>query len=915
MLQIRWILLLLILASWSNSWSEVTLDGSLGRSGALSGPNFQITENLGRRAGSNLFHSFGSFNLNRVESATFSGTPGIQNVISRVTGGSPSSIDGALRSTIPNANLYFLNPAGVIFGANASLDVQGSFHVSTADYLGLADGTQFSALSPDVNQVLTTAAPEAFGFLGDNPSAITLAQTELKVPSGESLSVIGGEINLENTDLIAPAGRIDLASANSKGEVMRQDNDLRLEGFEQLGKIELTERSRVNASGEGGGAIFIRGGELTLNESVVRSDTIGSGVGKAIDITLPQGTLELRNGGKITSNTINNGKGSDLLVEAQNITFNSDESQSITGLLSGSMSSGDGGNIEVKSESVEIVKGSTISSLAAGDGKGGDVLLQADSVLLSGKGLDNFPASLTTVTQKQSSGNAGNLTIQSSSLVLNAGAFLATVTLGAGAGGIVMVETRKMHMDSQSEINATGSSVGDSRAVIIKADSLEILNGALINTSLEGEASGESASLLINAEQLYISGDQTGIKSTASKNTTGITKDITIKTGSLELRDGALISANTKGTSNAANISIEAEEILVIGGRGLSILSAITATTFGSGAGGNLRVTANNILLSGFGGFFSGAVEGSGDAGKIDIKADNLLMRNGSLINTSTGGTGKGGDIDIQSKHIQLSGDDIHRLTGITSVSGNIGVAGTVSIAAEDSLILDNADIIVSGITANGGDINISVNNRFQLSDSQVTTSTLIGGGNGGNILIGQKSDSVDRVSVPNVIVLDNSKIIAQAAEGQGGKIGITSDFIFKSQNSIVDASSREGGIDGTVSVNSPETNISGSIVALPESFINATEQLSQRCVTRSANNSSFVVKDRGGIPPGPEDAASSTYFENSPQRGFANNTMANRDRSIVNNRLVAVSSDSVISNVSRENNTQSVFTEYDCGE
>ncbi|MEE9424480.1 MAG: filamentous hemagglutinin N-terminal domain-containing protein, partial [Methylococcales bacterium] len=110
MLQIQWVLVLLILSNVSTSWSEVTMDGTLGVSGTLDGPNFQITENLGHRAGSNLYHSFGSFNLNRAESATFSGSSGINNVISRVTGGSPSSINGALRSTIPNANLYFLNP-------------------------------------------------------------------------------------------------------------------------------------------------------------------------------------------------------------------------------------------------------------------------------------------------------------------------------------------------------------------------------------------------------------------------------------------------------------------------------------------------------------------------------------------------------------------------------------------------------------------------------------------------------------------------------------------------------------------------------------------------------------------------------------------------------------------------------------
>ena len=118
-------------------WAEVTLDGILGRSGAVSGPNYRITADLGRQVGVNLFHSFGKFNINTGESATFSGPDSISNIISRVTGGISSWIDGRLRSEITGANLYLLNPAGVMFGSNASLDISGSFHVSTADYLKL----------------------------------------------------------------------------------------------------------------------------------------------------------------------------------------------------------------------------------------------------------------------------------------------------------------------------------------------------------------------------------------------------------------------------------------------------------------------------------------------------------------------------------------------------------------------------------------------------------------------------------------------------------------------------------------------------------------------------------------------------------------------------------------------------------
>src|SRR5918998_998399 len=128
--------------------------------------------------------SLGLFNINTNESATFTGPAAIDNIISRVTGGSQSFIDGPLRSEIQSANLWFINPAGVLFGQHASLDIQGSFHVSTADYLKLGDGGRFEATNPE-NSVLTVAPPEAFGFLGERqPAGIVVQGSLLQVPAG-----------------------------------------------------------------------------------------------------------------------------------------------------------------------------------------------------------------------------------------------------------------------------------------------------------------------------------------------------------------------------------------------------------------------------------------------------------------------------------------------------------------------------------------------------------------------------------------------------------------------------------------------------------------------------------------------------------------------------------------------------------
>ncbi len=134
-------------------YAEVVLDGSLGPIGSLEGPNFSIDAELGQQVGSNLFHSFEKFNINFNEFASFSGPETIQNVISRVTGGEGSYIDGGLYSSMPNADMYFINPAGIMFGPNAWLDVQGSFHASTADYLRLGKDGRFDATYPERSQV------------------------------------------------------------------------------------------------------------------------------------------------------------------------------------------------------------------------------------------------------------------------------------------------------------------------------------------------------------------------------------------------------------------------------------------------------------------------------------------------------------------------------------------------------------------------------------------------------------------------------------------------------------------------------------------------------------------------------------------------------------------------------------------
>jgi filamentous hemagglutinin family protein len=318
----------------------VVTDGTVGPR-VHRGGDFEIGADLGRRAGRNLFHSFERFSLDAGERATFSGPDDIRNVISRVTGGARSDIDGTIASTIPGADFYFLNPAGVMFGPNASLDVQGSFHVSTADELRFADGARFSAIDPAASS-FTVAAPEAFGswarggprsasIAGDSscPQARLCRWSEAMLRSAVALwRCPGAHCPVE----LGRAGRSGAwrAAQGGAGAVR--------------GAITMTDEAQVNADGQsGGGSIAISGGRVLIRDfSFV--DARGSEIGA--------------DGGEIS-------------IVADEVTVDG----SIVG-TSAVFVGGNAGATTIAAGRLDLVNGSVISS---GGGGGGDIALAAGS--------------------------------------------------------------------------------------------------------------------------------------------------------------------------------------------------------------------------------------------------------------------------------------------------------------------------------------------------------------------------------------------------------------------------------------------------------------------------------------------------------------------------------------------------------
>jgi filamentous hemagglutinin family protein len=570
--------ILLLSALLSTSQAQITLDGSLGPQGPLTGPNYRIGPELGQIRGSNLFHSFGQFNVRSGERATFTGPNTIANIVGRVTGGEPSSINGRLRSEIVGANLFLLNPSGVMFGPNARLEVSGSFHVSTADYLRLADATIFSAHLGPANG-LTVAPPEAFGFLGTNPAAITIRGSMLQVREGHALSVVGGDVQLEGGTLSAPSGRIQLLSLASPGEVgfspLTLAPDLQLTSAPRFGRIALSQSAMVTVGTQGphdAGAIAVRGGQVTLTgRSRLAATTASQSQGGTVDVQADQVTLA--GGATISASTSGAGQGGTVTVTAREaMVIAGDESHLSVNATSG----GDAGRIVVSAPTLRI--------------DGGEIRAE---------------------TTNERVGNGGTIEVQVGMLTITAGGRISASTSGAGRGGTVTVTAREAivitgqdSMENPSRLSADTGSRGDAGRIVVSAPMVHLTEKGRITARANGAGQGGM---------------------------------IEVQVGTLTLTRGGRITARTIGGSGSAgSITITAREAILIAGRfsdRTADRSMVDSTTDDSpGDAGRIVISAPSVRLTDEGQIDArGLSDSQGRGGTIEIQVSQLTLTDGGL--------------------------------------------------------------------------------------------------------------------------------------------------------------------------------------------------------------------------------------------------------------------------------------------
>ncbi len=713
--------------------AQIVSDGTLSTTVTQSGNDFTITN--GNQVGSNLFHSFSQFSIPTGGSAFFNNATNVQNIFARVTGGSVSQIDGLIRAN-GSANLFLLNPAGILFGPNASLNLGGSFIASTAESVVFADNVKFSATDTASPPLLTVSLPVGLQ-MGSNPAPITMqgsghsvtaiaslapltlnpSTSELRVQAGKTLALVGGNLTLTGATLNAPQGRVELGSLGGAGLVslnpVPQGYQLAYASGQSFRDIQFTQKSLVyvgalpSAGAFNAGATQIQGRNIQFSDgSLVLSKNLGSLPGGEIFV---QASESLRIIG-ITGTTADDVIRSGLRTEALN--------------------TGRGSSIRVITPNLQLLQGSGINALAFASAASGHIQINAGTLEVSGFAPLNPTGVTSLTTSTRSLQPAGNLSIISNNLLVADGAGVSSISFGAGSTGQVNVRSTNVTITGSnpaglnSNISATSFGTGNAQTLTLDTANLQVLNGGLVATT--SWLTGNAGNVNVNAtNSILVSGrSQTG---SSSINSAVLRPEPLIRLA-FGLPDIL--------TGNAGNVNVTTPHLTLTDGGNVSV------TNQGTGNGGSIKIAAKTILLNRQGNIQ--AQTASGEGGNISLQVgETLILRRGGFINATAGGTGNGGNITIQAPFI-------------------------VAVRRE------NSDIIANAFRGRGGNIQITTQGIFGLKfrdqltpESDITASSQFG--ISGNVQISTISidPTTGLVDLP-VEIVDPSQQIATGCVSHG---------------------------------------------------------------------------------------------------------------------------------------------------
>jgi filamentous hemagglutinin family protein len=862
--------------------AQVAGDGTVGTQ-ANSQPIAPCTGGLclitgGSARGGNLFHSFSQFSLPAGGEARFdtTGIAGIQNIISRVTGGSLSNINGTISvmGASSGANLFLINPNGILFGPNASLNLGGSFIASTANSLVFADGTQFSAAAPASSPLLTVSVPVGLQY-GPNPGSIQVQgpgynlgfdpsgafdhnqpppSGALSVQAGNTLALVGGDVAISGGNLLAPGGQIAVGSVGGGSTVSLTPNtsgwSLGYQGVGSFGDIALSQAALLDTSGPASGAIQVQGRTIRVTDgSLIVSDTLGSGTGAPVTLNAT-GALEV------------SGFDPNRLVTSSIIT-NANPS-----------ATGRGSNLTLTAGTVRVTDGGSIATSTFGSGTAGSLVVNAPNVEVKGSANLGYESlsTISTFVLPGATGQGGNLTLQTQNLSVTDGANLSATTFAAGNASQLKVQATNITLSGQSPLDGTASGLyalvfpgatGNGANLTITTQQLQVTGGANIAASTFGI--GNAGTLTLNATDIQLTGTSTadnpsGVFVQSGRTATGNGGNVAVTTQNLSIRGGGTLSASTFGRGNAGTLSVKATDIEIAGtsGRGnpsgifgqvetratgqgrdvrietdrLHLFNGgqIGTTTFGAGNAGNLTVQAGTVLLEGTSaetrsGLFAAAIARTGDGGNLSVAADRLIIQNGGAIGVS----------NFQSRNVLPPGQ---------------GAVGNIQVDVRSLTLDQDGRITADSAGGSRGNIAINATDLILMRRGSLISTNAQGRATGGNITL----------STPFLVApaLENSDITANSVNNRGGRVIVNARSLFGIQfqpqltpESDITASSELGAeFNGIVQINTPDFDPTKGIVQLPAILSDPNARIAASC--EAAQGNTFTITGRGGLP---EDA------------------------------------------------------------
>ena len=606
--------------------AQVTPDNTLNTRVNQNGNVAEITG--GETRGSNLFHSFQDFSVPTGNTADFINGTDISNIFSRVTGGNISNIDGLIRAN-GSANLFLINPAGIIFGANAQLDIGGSFVATTAESIIFADGTEFNTATTDEPPILTISSPIGLQY-GDrsqiavSPNSNREANSSnigLSVRSGNTLALLGGDIAIARNSLSAIGSNVEISAIESGTVGLERADDsswnFNYSMVREYGTIDLSDRALIDSSG-------------IVNFRAKQIDFVtGSGIRNFTDVMGNKGSIELKASESIALD------GGFLFTQVGQISSNLEQAIA-----------GSGGDISIEAPKIFLTNGSVISAGTLSQGVGGNITLKASE------------------------------TIELSSTIQRSPSIISTSTIGTGDGGYIEIDTGRLEIYDGSQIQAFAGE-GKGGTITVKATESIDLSGTGILRSQDNL--GNITETTLNSGFTASSGFE---NLPFELQPAGESGNLIIDTPQLAIADSAQISVSNYGSSNAGDIRIATDNL------SLDTAGKIAANT-ASGRGGSISITSRDLIVLDRGSTISTAAQRDGDGGNIFLQTDNLVLLDNNYIEADAK-QGSGGNISISTQGLFVEPNS--KITASSEVNTKTGTVEIITLDLSSRLHINREE-------------------------------------------------------------------------------------------------------------------------------------------------------------------------------------------------------------------------------